>query len=46
MRTLPSFIDLAEGHIHLIDLRELNIEDLLGRNAVPPDASMLDKNRA
>ncbi len=44
VRTLPSFIDLAKGHIHLSDIRELDIEDLLGRNAVPPDASMLDKN--
>lgn len=44
VRTLPSFIDLAEGHIHLIDLREVDIENLLGRNAVPPNASMLDKN--
>jgi FlaA1/EpsC-like NDP-sugar epimerase len=44
VRTLPSFIDLAKGNLHLSDLRELDIEDLLGRNAVLPDTAMLDKN--
>ena len=44
VRTLPRYIDLAKGHVHLSDLRELDIDDLLGRNAVPPDSSLLDKN--
>jgi len=44
VRTLPGMMDLAQGHVHVSDLRELDIEDLLGRDAVPPDPVLLDKN--
>lgn len=44
VRTLPGIMDLAQGHVHVSDLRELEIEDLLGRDAVPPDPVLLDKN--
>ncbi|OIQ70826.1 UDP-N-acetyl-alpha-D-glucosamine C6 dehydratase [mine drainage metagenome] len=37
-------MDLAHGRVHTSDLRELDIEDLLGRDAVPPDALLFDKN--
>ena len=36
VRTLPALMDLAQGHVHASNLRELDIEDLLGRDAVPP----------
>lgn len=44
VRTLPGIMDLVQGHVHVSDLRELDIEDLLGREAVPPDPFLLDKN--
>ncbi len=44
VRTLPGLMDLAQGKVQVSDLRELDIEDLLGRDAVPPDAQLLDKN--
>jgi len=44
VRTLPGVMDLAHGHVNISDLRELDIDDLLGREAVPPDPFLLDKN--
>jgi FlaA1/EpsC-like NDP-sugar epimerase len=44
VRTLPRLSDLAQGHIDESDLRKLDIEDLLGRDPVPPDVTLLSKN--
>jgi FlaA1/EpsC-like NDP-sugar epimerase len=44
VRTLPSFTDLAQGKVSISDLRELDIEDLLGRDPVAPVPSLLAKN--
>lgn len=44
VRTLPGVMDLAQGRVKISDLRELDIEDLLGRNAVPPNAVLLGKS--
>ena len=44
VRTLPGLMDLAQGRVHTSDLRDLDIEDLLGRDAVPPNASLFNKN--
>ncbi|UOD51391.1 polysaccharide biosynthesis protein [Orrella daihaiensis] len=44
VRTLPSVTDLAQGKVTVSDLRELEIEDLLGRDPVPPDHALLSKN--
>lgn len=44
VRTLPSVTDLAQGKVTVSDLRELDIEDLLGRDPVPPDEILLSKN--
>jgi len=44
VRTLPSLIDLAKGKITASDLRELDIEDLLGREPVTPDPKLLKEN--
>lgn len=46
VRTLPSLSDLAQGRISAEDLRELDIEDLLGREAVQPNPELLAKNIA
>lgn len=44
VRTLPRLSDLASGSIAESDLRELNIEDLLGRDPVAPIPELLTKN--
>ena len=41
VRTLPALSDLAEGKIKTEDLREVEIEDLLGRDSIAPDARLL-----
>jgi len=44
VRMLPALADLAHGRIAVGDLRELDIEDLLGRDPVPPNQILLAKN--
>jgi FlaA1/EpsC-like NDP-sugar epimerase len=44
VRTLPTLSDLALGKVKENDLRELDIEDLLGRDAVAPDPVLMQKN--
>lgn len=44
VRTLPSVMDLAQGRVSTSDLRELDIEDLLGRDPVMPNHILLGKN--
>jgi len=46
VRTLPGVMDLAQGRVHVSDLRELEVEDLLGRDPVPPNPLMMGKNIA
>ena len=41
VRTLPGVSDLASGRVSLSDLRELDIEDLLGRAPVTPDPALM-----
>jgi FlaA1/EpsC-like NDP-sugar epimerase len=44
VRTLPSMTDLAQGKVTVSDLRELGIDDLLGRESVMPNHILLAKN--
>lgn len=44
VRTLPSLTDLAQGRVSISDLRELDIDDLLGRESVSPNHILLAKN--
>ena len=46
VRTLPSVSDLAQGKVSVSDLRELDIDDLLGREPVAPDTELLAQNIA
>jgi FlaA1/EpsC-like NDP-sugar epimerase len=46
VRTLPSVTDLAQGKVSTADLRELDIDDLLGREPVSPNHILLGKNVA
>ena len=44
VRTLPSMSDLAQGKVSISDLRELDIDDLLGREPVMPNHILLAMN--
>ena len=46
VRTLPSVTDLAQGKVSVADLRELDVDDLLGREPVLPNHLLLSKNNA
>ena len=41
VQIIPSMTELVEGRVSLRDLREVRIEDLLGREAVAPDERLL-----
>jgi FlaA1/EpsC-like NDP-sugar epimerase len=43
VRTLPDLTALAQGRVAVSDIRELEIEDLLGREAVAPRQELLDE---
>jgi FlaA1/EpsC-like NDP-sugar epimerase len=44
VRTLPSVTDLAQGKVSVSDLRELDADDLLGREPVVPNHILLARN--
>lgn len=44
VRTLPSVSDLVSGKVGVADLRELDVDDLLGREATSPDPVLLSKS--
>lgn len=44
VRTLPNVTDLAQGKVSISDLRELGIDDLIGREPVVPSHILLAKN--
>lgn len=46
IRTLPSMMDLAQGRVTVSDLRELDIDELLGRDTVTPDRILMSKTVA
>ncbi|QGN54941.1 NAD-dependent epimerase/dehydratase family protein [Novosphingobium sp. Gsoil 351] len=46
LHTLPGVTDLARGRVTINDLRELDIEDLLWRDPVPPNGLLLGRNVA
>jgi FlaA1/EpsC-like NDP-sugar epimerase len=41
VQTLPALLDLAQGRVTVNDLRDLDIEDLLGRDSVAPNDMLL-----
>lgn len=43
VRTLPGMSDLAAGRVTMSDVRELDIEDLLGRDPVTPNEALLNR---
>lgn len=46
IRSLPTLADLATGRISVRDFQDLDIEDLLGREPVAPDAELLARGLA
>jgi FlaA1/EpsC-like NDP-sugar epimerase len=44
VRLLPAVTELAQGKVTISDLKEPDIEDLLGRDPVPPDLDLLARN--
>ena len=46
VRSLPSLSDLSTGKVTVQDFRELDIEDLLGREPVPPRSDLLARDLA
>lgn len=44
VRTLPAVSELAQGMVSTSDLRELDIDDLLGREPVAPNHILLGRN--
>lgn len=44
VRTLPSMLDLVHGRVKVSDLHEVAIDDLLGRDRVAPDVTLLRRN--
>jgi len=43
VRSVPGFMDLASGKVQVEDIQEVDIADLLGRDAVPPQQAMFEK---
>jgi FlaA1/EpsC-like NDP-sugar epimerase len=43
IRTLPGIDAIADGKISISDIREFDIEDLLGRDPVPPNSELFSK---
>ena len=46
VRTLPSYSDLAEGRVTVNDIRELSASDILGRDTVAPDPTLMRRDIA
>jgi len=44
VRSLPDLIDLAQGRVTVLDIKELEPDDLLGRESVEPDTQLISKN--
>jgi FlaA1/EpsC-like NDP-sugar epimerase len=44
VRTLPDLIKFASGRVRISDLHDLDMNDLLGREVVPPKVELLEKN--
>ena len=42
VRTIPSMVDLVSGNAEVNELREIEIEDLLGRDSVSPNEELLE----
>ena len=44
VKTLPSVLDMVEDRVTISDIRELEVEDILGRDQILPNNQLLNKN--
>ena len=44
VRSVPNMAELTSGRAQVQQFRELDVDDLLGRNVVPPDAELMARN--
>jgi FlaA1/EpsC-like NDP-sugar epimerase len=44
VRSVPAFADMASGRLQTSDIRDIDIDDLLGRDTVKPDNTLLPAN--
>lgn len=44
VRSVPAFADLATGKLQTTDIRDVDIDDLLGRDVIQPDNNLLPYN--
>lgn len=43
VRSMPGIMDIASGKVRVEDLQEVDVADVLGREAVPPDRSLFER---
>ena len=43
IRSVPAIVDLASGRVRVDDIQEVDIADLLGRDAVPPQGELFER---
>ncbi len=43
VKTMPAMEDIATGRVSVTDLKPIDVDDLLGRDPVPPDARLLSR---
>lgn len=43
VRSVPGFMDLASGRVKVSDIQEVDVGDLLGRDSVPADETLLHR---
>lgn len=43
VKTVPELFDMRSGKFHVDEVRDIDIEDLLGRDIVPPDPDLMGK---
>jgi FlaA1/EpsC-like NDP-sugar epimerase len=44
VNTMPGLTDVAQGRVKVSDILELDLDELLGRESVPPDEGLLSSN--
>ena len=44
VKTLPALEDIASGKVQISDLRPVDVDDLLGRDPVPPNPKLMDQD--